>query len=189
MIRWGARRSEQQVSGSLVLQTSQSVKACLFIYRVALQMSRICCTVTSTRVCTVVHCSSGVLCRRYICPELICPRPVTWRSASTSVSIYRLISMYNGSDSNKSAHTRFAKPLETRRTSQYPETYSIIHYLSPTWSAKPWSFLPQQGIPGGGLHVRPTLRSQFRWWFRGTPHPRMSTHRKKKRDIHSVRLL
>ena len=26
--------------------------------------------------------------------------------------IYRLISMYNGSDSNTSAHTRFAKPLE-----------------------------------------------------------------------------
>ena len=55
------------------------------------------------------------------------------------VSIYRLISMYNGSDSNTSAHTRFAKPLETRRTSHYPETYSIIHYLSPTWSAKPWN--------------------------------------------------
>ena len=34
-----------------------------------------------------------------------------------SVSIYRLISMYNGSDSNTSAHTRFAKPLKTRRTS------------------------------------------------------------------------
>ena len=46
------------------------------------------------------------------------------------VSIYRLISMYNGSGSNTSAHTRFAKPLEIRRTSQYPETYSIIHYLS-----------------------------------------------------------
>ena len=38
--------------------------------------------------------------------------------------------MYNGSDSNTSAHTRFAKPLETRRTSHNPETYSIIHYLS-----------------------------------------------------------
>ena len=48
------------------------------------------------------------------------------------VSIYRLISMYNGSDSNTSAHTRFAKPLETLRISHYPETYSIIHYLSPT---------------------------------------------------------
>ena len=47
--------------------------------------------------------------------------------------------MYNGSDSNTSAHTRFAKPLETLRTSHYPETYSIIHYLSPTWSAKPWN--------------------------------------------------
>ena len=35
---------------------------------------------------------------------------------SKSVSIYRLISMYNGSDSNTSARTRFAKPLETRRT-------------------------------------------------------------------------
>ena len=46
------------------------------------------------------------------------------------VSIYRLISMYNGSDSKTSAHTRFAKPLETRRTSHYPETYSIIHYIS-----------------------------------------------------------
>ena len=31
---------------------------------------------------------------------------------SMGVSIYRLISMYNGSDSNTSAHTRFAKPLE-----------------------------------------------------------------------------
>ena len=47
--------------------------------------------------------------------------------------------MYNGSDSNTSAHTRFAKPLETRRTSHYPETYSIIYYLSPTWSVKPWN--------------------------------------------------
>ena len=46
------------------------------------------------------------------------------------VSIYRLISMYNGSGSNTSTHTRFAKPLEIRRTSQYPEMYSIIHYLS-----------------------------------------------------------
>ena len=44
--------------------------------------------------------------------------------------------MYNGSDSNTSVHTRFVKPLETRRTSHYPEMYSIIHYLSPTWSAK-----------------------------------------------------
>ena len=55
------------------------------------------------------------------------------------VSIYRLISIYNGSDSNMSAHTCFAKPLETLRASHYPETYSIIHYLSPTWSAKPWN--------------------------------------------------
>ena len=42
----------------------------------------------------------------------------------SGVSIYRLISMYNGSDSNTSAHARFAKPLETLRTSHYPETYS-----------------------------------------------------------------
>ena len=55
------------------------------------------------------------------------------------VSIYRLISRYNGSDSNTSAHTRFAKHLETRRISHYPETYSIIHHLSRTWSAKPWN--------------------------------------------------
>ena len=40
--------------------------------------------------------------------------------------------MYNRSDSNTSAHTRIAKPLEILRTSNYPETYSIIHYLSPT---------------------------------------------------------
>ena len=58
---------------------------------------------------------------------------------SNCVSIYRLISMYNGSDSNMSAHTRFAKSLETLRTIHYPETYRIIHYLSPTWSAKPWN--------------------------------------------------
>ena len=31
--------------------------------------------------------------------------------------------------------TPFAQPPETRRTSHYPETHSIIHYLS-TWSAK-----------------------------------------------------
>ena len=59
-------------------------------------------------------------------------------SSALQVS-YRLISMYNGSDSNMSVHTRFAKPLETLRTSHYPETYSIIHFLSPTWSAKPWN--------------------------------------------------
>ena len=39
--------------------------------------------------------------------------------------------MYNGSDSNAAAHTRFTKPLEPRRTSHYPETHSIIHHLSP----------------------------------------------------------
>ena len=43
--------------------------------------------------------------------------------------------MYDGSDSNTSAHAPFAQPPETRRTSHYPETHSIIHYLS-TWSAK-----------------------------------------------------
>ena len=67
---------------------------------------------------------------------------------ATSVSIYRLISMYNGSDRNTSAHTRFAKPLETRRTSHYPETNSIIHYISPTWSAKLWNLsltVPSRG--------------------------------------------
>ena len=35
----------------------------------------------------------------------------TGRHFVYSVSIYRLISMYNGSDSNMSAHTRFAIPL------------------------------------------------------------------------------
>ena len=44
--------------------------------------------------------------------------------------MFRLISMYNGSDSNSSAHTRFAKPVETRRTSYYPGTHSIIQYIS-----------------------------------------------------------
>ena len=72
-----------------------------------------------------------------ISPDVVPSGPLT--QTPESVSIYRLISMYNGSDSNTSAHTRFAKPLETRRTSHYPETYSIIHYLSPTWSAKPWN--------------------------------------------------
>ena len=43
-------------------------------------------------------------------------RGLAGHNSKKCVSIYRLISMYNGSDSNTSAHTRFAKPLETRRT-------------------------------------------------------------------------
>ena len=44
---------------------------------------------------------------------------IAFSSSLLCVSIYRLISMYNSSDSNTSAHTRFAKPPETRRTSHY----------------------------------------------------------------------
>ena len=75
------------------------------------------------------------------------PRKSCTEAFEKCVSIYRLISMYNGSDSNTSAHTRFAKPLGTRRTSHYPETDSIRKVAYPAALLAAQSKAPKAGSP------------------------------------------
>ena len=67
------------------------------------------------------------------------------------VSIYRLISMYNGSDSNTSAHTRFVKPLETR---------SAIIYRSSMHRATSSLHRPGHANEGLGTQIRAQTNSE-----------------------------
>ena len=64
-----------------------------------------------------------------------------------SVSICRLISTYNGSDSSTSAHTRFAEPLETRRTSHYPETAGMVLSARKSGLGRPYRAAPTTTAP------------------------------------------